>query len=301
MIKRLSSALAALCLAGFNAVAAPLAYQLDGTEVLELPAKSLPRDYQLFIGLPDGYAKDDGKRRYPVLVVADANYAFPLIRSITRRVGQGGTRLEDFILVGLSYAKGDTPALSRGRDYTPSAGGSNNPEGGRRPDYGQAEAYRRFLADEVLPLVARTYRADMGRKTFAGHSYGGLLGAHILLTEPTLFERYALSSPSLWFDEHLMFKREAAYAASHRDLPAKVLMSVGQFEAIKRGDPRYAREEDMVADMHRFEKILKSRRYPGLQVQSLVIPDEDHLSVNPISITRALKWAFGKSQARPAP
>lgn len=296
-IKRLA-ALAALCAAtALPAMATAPAYQLDGTEVLELPAKSLPRDYQVFVGLPDSYGKDGGKRRYPVLFVADANYAFPLIRSVTRRVGQGGRLLEDFIVVGLGYAKGDTVQLSRGRDYTPSANGSTNPDGGKRPEYGQAEAYRRFLADEVFPLVAANYRVDMARKTFAGHSYGALLGAHILLTEPTMFERYALSSPSLWFDEHLMFKRERAYAAAHKDLPAKVLMSTGQFETIKRGDPRYANDEDMVGDMQRFERQLKSRRYKGLEVASFVIAGEDHLTVNPISITRALQWAYGPGAA----
>jgi predicted alpha/beta superfamily hydrolase len=257
----------------------------------------LPRDYEVFVGLPDGYAAS-GARRYPVLFVADANYAFPLLRSITRRVGASGKGLEDFILVGLSYAKGDTPKQSRGRDYTPSAGGPKDFEGPQRPDYGQAEAYRRFLAEEVLPLIGRTYRADMSRKTLAGHSYGALLGAHILLTEPTMFERYALSSPSLWFDHGLMFRREAEYAASHKDLPAKLLLSAGQFEALKRGDPRYNDDQDMVADMRRFERLLKSRRYPGLQIESQVFAGEDHLTVNPVSLTRALKWAFGP---RPKP
>ncbi|MDN3918759.1 alpha/beta hydrolase [Roseateles violae] len=222
-------ALAALCLVGPGAAAAP-AYQLDGTEVLELASRSLPRDYQLFVSLPEGYAAS-GERRYPLLLVMDANYAFPLVRSIARRVGDQGRGLEDFILVGLSYAKGDTPQLSRGRDYTPSAGGSTKPDGGRRPDYGQSAAFRRFIADEVLPLIARSYRVDMARKTFAGHSYGALLGADILLSERALFERYALSSPSLWFDQGLMFERERAYAARHQDLPAQLLLSVGEFEA----------------------------------------------------------------------
>ncbi|MDN3918758.1 hypothetical protein [Roseateles violae] len=53
----------------------------------------------------------------------------------------------------------------------------------------------------------------------------------------------------------------------------------------------------MVADMRRFERLLKSRRYPGLRLRAEVIAGEDHLSVNPVALTRALKWAF---PARPA-
>jgi predicted alpha/beta superfamily hydrolase len=141
----------------------------------------------------------------------------------------------------------------------------------------------------------------MGRKTFAGHSYGALLGIDILLSEPTLFERYALSSPSLWFDQGLMFERERAYAAQNKDLPARVLLSIGQFEALKPDDPRYASGHDMAADVRRFERQLKSRRYPNLKIRSEVIAGEDHLSVNPAALTRALKWSFPARVPRPEP
>lgn len=282
-----------------TAAASAPAYMLADTEVRELRAQKLQRDYQLFIGLPASYGREPA-RRYPVLFVTDANYAFPLIRSIAARVGDHGRALEDFILVGLSYARGDTPVYSRRRDYTPTPGGdkaaiSDMP--GRAPLFGEAEAYRRFIADEVFPFVAKTYRADMSRKIFAGHSYGSLLGVHALLTEPTMFDRYILGSPSLWFDHRVMFAREREYAASHRELNAKVLMGVGAYEAVKPAskNPRYERSgNDLVRDMQDFESALKSRHYPGLQVQSVVIEEEDHLSVAPAIITRGLVWALGR-------
>ena len=102
----------------------PQPYALEGTEVREIRAKALHRDYQLFISLPRGYA--ESTRQYPVLFVTDATYAFPLIRSITRRIRNGGEDMEDFILVGLSYAKGETPEYSRRRDYTPTANGDQD-------------------------------------------------------------------------------------------------------------------------------------------------------------------------------
>ena len=34
-----------------------------------------------------------------------------------------------------------------------------------------------------------------GIPTFIGHSYGGLFGAHVLLTEPELFKRYVIVIP----------------------------------------------------------------------------------------------------------
>ncbi len=60
----------------------------------------------------------------------------------------------------------------------------------------------------------RSYRVDMKRKIYVAHSYGGLLGAYILLTEPTMFERYVISSPSLWFDNKVMLSRARAWRNS---------------------------------------------------------------------------------------
>ena len=271
----------------------PPAYALEGTEVCDLPSKMLGRDYQLYVYLPDSYAKEP-TRNYPVLFVTDAPYAFPLIRSIARRVGDHGDGLRDFILVGLSYAKGDTPKFSRNRDYTPTAKGPSDAESdmpGRAPLYGEAENYRRFIAEEVFPYVASHYRADMHEKIYAGHSYGGLFGLHMLLTEPGMFEHYILGSPSLQFDGKVMFERERTYAASHKDLPADVFMALGGFETVDPGSPdkRYHNAVDMVRNAQAFERVLKSRHYPGLHIRSVVIGDEDHLTVFPTLITHGLQ------------
>ena len=273
--------------------AAPSPYTIADTEVHDVVSKALGREYEIYVALPESYATDT-TRTYPVVFVTDAPYAFPLVRAISRRVGDHGDGLEDFILVGLGYAKGDTPADSRRRDYTPTDSAPpslRRATSGPLPVHGGAEAYRRFIADEVFPLVARTYRADMARKVFAGHSYGALLGAHVLFIEPAMFEHYILGSPSLWFDRGVMFERERAYAEAHDELRADVYLGIGAFETSRAasGDPRFDDEGDMVGDMRRFERVLAGRRYPGLRVAGEVIEGEDHLSVAPIIITRGLR------------
>lgn len=258
---------------------------LEDTEMHALHAKDLKRDYQVLVSLPPSYKTS--KRRYPVLFVVDSPYAFPLIRSIARRVGDHGRGLEEFILVGLGYATGDTPEYSRRRDYTPirtTETGLESDMPGRLPQFGEAEGYRRFIATDVFALIAARYRADMGRKIFSGHSYGSLLGLHVLFTEPSMFDQYILGSPSLWYGKRVMFEREKAYAATHKDLKARVYFGVGALETRP--------PHDMVADLKQFEALLGSRRYPGLRLESRVFADEDHLSVGPMITTRALKWAL---------
>lgn len=257
-------------------------YELAGTQVFDLPAPDLGRDYQIFVSLPDDYASSG--RTYPVLYVTDANYAFPVIRSIARRVGDGGDGLEDFILVGLSYSAGDSPTVSRRRDYTPTPRG---PRADTSP-HGEASGYARYLETGVIPFVERTFRADPARRIFMGHSYGALLGAQILFTRPTLFHGYILGSPSLWYDSRHMMAVERRYAETHDDLPANVFLYIGEFETLRPGDPRYG-SHDMVGDNVAFERALRSRGYPGLTIASSLIQGEDHLSVMPSGLTRGLK------------
>jgi hypothetical protein len=273
-------------------------YVLKDTEVRVLHAAHLNRDYELFVSLPASYAA--GQRSYPVVFVTDAPYAFPVTRAIAARVTGHSKELPEFILVGLGYARGDTGEYSRRRDYTPSPHGDRDATSdmpGRAVVYGEAEGYRRFVADEVFAFVASHYRADMTRKVFAGHSYGSLFGAWVLLTAPAMFDGYVLGSPSLWFDDYLVLARERAFASAHRDLRARVYLGAGEFEArAPRGrphDPRYNTDRDMVADTQAFARTLASRHYPGLQVHSDVIAGEDHLTVAPALITRGLIWTLG--------
>ncbi|MEN9867694.1 MAG: hypothetical protein RL748_3284, partial [Pseudomonadota bacterium] len=162
------TAITSLALYAATSQAAPLvpstpppAYVLENTEVHNIPAPGLKRDYDIFVSLPDSYASS--KKSYPVLFVTDANYAFPLMRSISRRLLGHGGPVQEFILIGLSYAKGDNPTASRNRDYTPSdiIAKKRADKAQQVYQYGQAEAYRHYLAQQVLPYVAQHFRADM--------------------------------------------------------------------------------------------------------------------------------------------
>lgn len=272
-------------------------YVLKDTAVHVLHATRLGRDYEIDVSLPPSYGSSG--RSYPVVFVTDAPYAFPVTRAIEARVAGHSKELPEFILVGLGYARGDTAEFSRRRDYTPSPNGdrgaiSDMP--GRPVAYGEAEGYRRFVAEEVFPFVAAHYRADMNRKVFAGHSYGSLFGAWVLLTAPAMFQGYVLGSPSLWFDDDLMRGRERAFAQAHHDLPARVYLGAGEFEARaprqRPHDGRYATEHDMVADTQAFARALGSRHYPGLALRTDIIAGEDHLTVAPALITRGLMWTL---------
>lgn len=268
------------------------AYELLGTQVFDVPDPASGITYQTFVSLPPSYAAQP-ERRYPVVYVTDADYAFPVLRAIGRRMNGAGPRLEEFILVGLSYGKGEDPMASRRRDYTPSAKGASDAPVGAL--HGQSLRYRDYLRDAVLPFVESRFRAMPERRVYVGHSYGGLLGAEILMTQPEMFSDYVLGSPSFWLDRKHLLREAPGLLGKLQAIDADVYMYVGAFEAQRIGDTRYQQEVDMVADNAAFAALLREHGFTGLRLQSDVLEDEDHLSVAPRGFTKGLLHTLAAS------
>ena len=262
-------------------------YEIPDSEVWDVPDPISKRGYQVFVALPPSYGTQP-QRRYPVLYATDADYAFPIIRQLARRLNVEGPQVEEFILVGLSYGKGENGGISRQRDYTPTPNGPSTAP--PNAIHGQAQAYQKYLRDQVKPFINGHYRTAPAKAIFLGHSYGALLGTQILFTEPGLFSSYILGSPSLWYDKRHALKLEASYAKQHQDLSANVYLYVGAYEALRKGDRRYNQTVDMVADNRALEAALQSRKYPSLKLKSVVLNDEDHLTVAPRGFMQAMKY-----------
>lgn len=262
-----------------------LPYELAGTEVRDLPDDARGIGYQIYVSLPTSYEQNP-QRRYPVVYVTDADYGFAMLRSIGRRMNVAGPRLQEFIVVGLSYAKGEDSMASRRRDYTPTPKGARDAPADAV--HGQSLKYRDYLQDRVFPFVQQHYRTMPEHRVFVGHSYGGLLGAHILLTRPDMFRGYLLGSPSFWFDKRYLLTRTPALLDAQKTLDADVYIYVGEFEAQRRGDRRYQQEVDMVRDNAAFAEMLRARAYSGLNLRDDVLAGEDHVSVAPRGFTLGL-------------
>lgn len=250
---------------------------LPRSMVHELPSEA-GRRYQVWVDLPASYATSD--KPLPVVFVTDPNFAFQITRTIRDFTGQRGRNIEQFILVGLVHDPDVSPVDSRSRDYTPTIPKNRMASGHAygATAYGEAEAYRHYVETRVFPLIATTYRADMRRKTFIGHSYGSLFGLHAMFTRPGMFQNYILGSPSLWFDGGVVERMEEAYAAEHGDLRANIVMVAGSYEQPGPTSRHYS-DTDLVGDMRRFEKRLKNRGYAGLTVRTEVAESEDHFTV----------------------
>ena len=72
-------------------------------------------------------------------------------------------------------------------------------------------------------MVNSTYRTS-AQTTLIGQSLGGLLATQILFEKPSLFERYIIVSPSLWWDEERLLHRDTTLSLQNK----KVVVAGGK-------------------------------------------------------------------------
>ena len=140
---------------------------------------------------------------------------------------------------------------------------------------------REFVTD-IIPFIEEMYRVSPDSRIIAGLSFGGLFAAHVLFTEPELFQGYIMSGTPFVWDDRALWKTEAEYFANSQHLPAVVFSAIGEFE-----DP-----ERLLKPWREFTAHLMSREYKGLRFKAVEFKEETHISVWPAAFTRGLKFVL---------
>jgi len=275
-------------------------------EVHDIGSDIVGDTFRIFVGHCHDHATDGVSTVY----VTDANGAFGMTVDIVRHLQLGG-HLPPMVVVGIGYPVAtlrDT-IEKRTRDLTPTVSNVMFAADGSTMATGGAAAFLRFVVDELMPWVSS--RAPIGDDaSYIGHSLGGLFGAYTLFERPSTFRGYAIASPSIWWDDHQIRRREDEYAAAHDDLAATVVVTIGACETTDGRTraaaevPEFARPaliapaRDMVRDAESFVDALARRRYPSLRLRYRAIPDEHHVSVTPVATSHGLRVLFGGPGAR---
>lgn len=240
--------------------------------------------WRLFVGLPPDY-DPQGEQRYPVIYVLDGNVTFPFVVNAERMFVLFGEAPE-LIVVGIGYpAEFFTDTFApRWHDLTPwrnaAIDAAESEKRGLELHSGGAPEFLRFLRERAIPFVDTNYRTTQDRALW-GHSFGGLFALYTLFEAPDLFQRYAITSPSVNFSEGSVFAHEAAYAEAHEALQARVFLAHGSEEQAL-GNP-----------VARLVAVLRTREYEGLELQTEVFPGETHVSVFPGAFSRGLRFMYG--------
>lgn len=282
----LACVLAASATARANDVRPPVA--LPRSEARTLVSLATGREHRVFIAWPDHPAPAAG---FPVIYVLDANAWFGTVVE-TARVLAGrpeGTGVGPAIVVGLGYPI-EKPFDNERRtaDYTAPG----------------ADAFLRFIEDEVKPSLARDFPLDPARQTLLGHSLGGHFVLRVLFTAPSSFSHYVALSPSIWWQDRILLAGEPALPTKLAGAVTRgVFISVGEFE--QSPDPARASPPERLAKLEKNRMVDNARELaarlaalPGapLRVQFTAFPGENHGSVVPGAIARALPFVFADTR-----
>lgn len=171
-------------------------------EILKIESDILNEERILNVYLPEGYS-ENSNRDYPVIYLLDGTINEDFLH-VVGLIQFGSFSWIDFvpesIVVGIAN-------IDRKKDFTfPSTDGRDNKE---FPTNGHSATFIQFIKQEVIETIESRFRTT-DNKTLVGQSLGGLLATEILFTETTMFNKYVIVSPSMWWDAGSLFNKQPA-------------------------------------------------------------------------------------------
>jgi len=240
-----------------------------------LVAESNGRTYRIHVRLPEGYA-DAPERRWPVVYVLDGDSLFPLLAPTHLFLGYD-EGLPEAIIVGIAYGGFDPAVNHRNVDFTGLAEDTQPGEGG-------AEAFHRFLQQELLPEVEGRWRADATRRVLVGQSRGGYFVLWSAVHGPDLFRGRIASNPSLDPAREQLFAPPAAHARD--DL--RLVVASGARDTPAR-----------VRNAAHWHAQWSGRADAPWEIERIVLPDGTHAASIGEVYRRAMLWLFREAVAAP--
>ena len=165
----------------------------------------------ILVYLPRGYGRSM-RERYPVLYLHDGQNVFDAATSfagVEWGVDEAAQRLirrrllEPLIIVAVANL-----GKLRIHEYAPSRGVIETTATRTKRSRGLLHRYGRFLSEELKPFIDRHYRTrpEAEFTGLGGSSLGGLATLTLGLWYPHVFNRLAVLSPSVWWDDCVIYR-----------------------------------------------------------------------------------------------
>lgn len=251
-------------------------------ESISLESVILNENRTINIYLPPGYNQNDSIT-YPTVYVLDGGVEedFIHISGLIRFNTQPWIdRFPNSIVVGIEN-------VNRRRDFTfdvPNLDFLDKVGFDKKyfPEYGQSTKYIKFLKDEVIPYMERTYKGN-GNRTVIGESLAGLLEVDILRTNPELFSNYIIISPSLWWGSTKFLNKESL----------ALLTKINSKHKIYIGVPN--KDEDVMMYNDALQLYDNLKKNQNLEVHWDYLQDELHSTVIHQAVNNALRKLYTKT------
>ncbi len=287
-----------------SAASAPVT--LAGCTFADLKFENADQPHRIFLYHPSKDAPPEG---WPILYLTDGNACFATAVDALKVQASypGGTNVGEGVIVAIGYPT-DEPydPLRRSWDLSPPPGRVYPPFYPDTPDVrtGGAEQFLALIEDELKPWIEQQIPVDRSRQTLFGHSFGGLLALHALFTRPTAFNRWISASPAIYWEEACILSTESEFLSRHPGpLDIELHLSAGQYEGetlapFHKGTPDEQKRQERAKETRTVELAREmAQRWAKLASSADSVtfeeyPGENHMSVLPVALNRAVQIAF---------
>ncbi|MEP7377321.1 MAG: alpha/beta hydrolase-fold protein [Chitinophagaceae bacterium] len=251
---------------------------VDQIQSVELSEKRI-----LNIYLPEGYNKNDTVK-YPVIYLLDgsADEDFIHVAGIVQFNNFSWiNRVPKSIVVGIA-------TVDRRRDFTYPTTIEEDKKS--FPTTGQSAKFIAFMEKDLQPFIEKKYKAGVS-KTIIGQSLGGLLATEILLKKPTLFNKYIIISPSLWWDDGSLLKFKPDILQNTAPQKTAVYIAAG-----KEGLGLSKTPHVMEVDANLLAEKIRNIKTKNVNVYFDYLPQEDHATICHQAVFNAFRVLYPASE-----
>ncbi len=248
----------------------------------EIESKELAEKRKLNIYLPEGYKQND-TTKYPVIYLLDGSADEDFIHIV------GLVQFNSFewinqvpksIVVGIA-------TVDRRRDFTFPT--TINEDKKRYPTTGHSDKFISFIEKELQPFINKKYNTNTD-KTIIGQSLGGLLATEILFKKPTLFNRYIIVSPSLWWDNGSLLTVQSSLSSPPIKKQTDIYIGVGKEGLTPTKIPRV-----MEVDANLLVEKINEPKNKLVKVIFDYLPAENHATIMHQAVLNAFNLLYPKA------
>ena len=233
----------------------------------------------LNIYLPEGYNPSDSIK-YPVIYLLDGSADedfIHIVGLVQFNTFEWVNKVPKSIVVGIAN-------VDRARDFTyPSTITELNE---RFPTSGHSDSFISFVENELQPYIAKKYRTNQ-EKTLIGQSFGGLLATEILLKKPTLFTKYIIVSPSLWWDNGSLLNLPSTLYTEGYNQQTTIYIGVGKEGLTPTKVPRV-----MEVDANLLSDKINLSKSKNVRVFFDYLPKENHATILHQAVSNAFEILY---------
>lgn len=245
----------------------------------EIQSIQLSEKRILNIYLPEGYNKND-TIKYPVIYLLDGSADEDFIHVVGLVQFNSFpwiNRVPPSIVVGIAN-------INRQRDFTYQS--KIEEEIKRYPKAGHSDKFIAFIEKELQPFIEKNYKTNSS-KTIIGESLGGLLATEILFNKPTLFNKYIIISPSLWWDNGSLLNQSPVILQNNFTQKTAIYIGYG-----KEGLAPSTTPHVMEFDANLLAEKIQQTKSKSIKVFSDYLPLEDHATIAHQAIYNAFKILY---------